>query len=357
MSPPNSHRGLSILLIDDDSAVLTAVGDYLSTREHRVFPAEEGAEGLEILRREEIDIVITDIRMPGTDGFEVLREVRKTSPGTEVIMVTGYGDIDAAVQAIREGAFDFFTKPVKMRELSASLERTARFHVLRREKERVEERLDRIGAEAREQYGLSAIIGEGPGIRAVKDMIREVSQSDLTTVLISGETGTGKELAARAIHYESGRADGPFVAVDCSAIPGSLLESQFYGHVKGAFTDARQAHQGFFEQADGGTLFLDEIGDMDLGMQAALLRTLQERRVRPLGGSKEIAVNVRVVSATNQDLSGAISEGRFREDLFYRLNTFSIRIPPLRERVEDILPIARHFLEICERDLHKSIEG
>ena len=244
-----------------------------------------------------------------------------------------------------------------MRELSASLERTARFHVLRREKERVEERLDRIGAEAREQYGLSAIIGEGPGIRAVKDMIREVSQSDLTTVLISGETGTGKELAARAIHYESGRADGPFVAVDCSAIPGSLLESQFYGHVKGAFTDARQAHQGFFEQADGGTLFLDEIGDMDLGMQAALLRTLQERRVRPLGGSKEIAVNVRVVSATNQDLSGAISEGRFREDLFYRLNTFSIRIPPLRERVEDILPIARHFLEICERDLHKSIEG
>ncbi len=348
---------MTILLIDDEPAILRTIRDHLNARGHRVHTAEGGAQGMDILRREAMDIVITDIRMSGMDGFEVLREVRRASPGTEVIMVTAHGDIDNAVRAMREGAFDFFTKPVKLREITASLERTARFHTLRAEKDRYRERLNRIGAQGRQRYGLSAIIGESPAIRVVKDLIRQVCQTENTTVLIGGETGTGKELVARAIHYESARAEGPFVAVNCTAIPESLVESEFYGHVKGAFTDAREDRAGYFEQADGGTLFLDEIGDMGLTMQSRLLRTLEERQVRRVGGSKEIPVDVRVVSATNRDLRQAVSEGKFREDLYYRLNTFTIRVPPLRERTEDILPLAQHVLARCSREMRKPIEG
>ena len=357
MTASHDNIQLSILVIDDDTAILRAIENFLKARAHRVYLAEGGSKGLEILRSEIIDIVITDIKMPDMDGFEVLRQVRRCSPDTEVIMITGFGEIEIAVKAMRQGAFDFFTKPFDVQDLNAALERTVRFQTLRREKDHYRECLDRIGEEARQNYGLNAIVGKSPGIRTVKNLISEVCQSDRTTVLIRGETGTGKELAARAIHYGSDRSEGPFVAVDCSAIPGSLVESEFYGHVRGAFTDARQAHKGYFEQADGGTLFLDEIGDMNLGMQATLLRTLEERRVRPLGGSKGIPVKVRVVSATNQDLPAAISEGKFREDLFYRLNTFAIHVPPLRERPEDILQIAGHFLKICVRDMHKPIEG
>jgi DNA-binding NtrC family response regulator len=353
----DTRVSMSVLLIDDEPAILRTIGDHLSARGHRVYQAERGAEGLEVLRREAIDLVITDLKMPGMDGFEVLREVKRLSPGAEVIMVTAHGDIDNAVRAMREGAFDFFTKPIKLRELTASLERTARFHALRTEKDRYRERLNRIGAQGRQRYGLSAIVGESAAIRAVKTLIEQVCQTDATTVLIGGETGTGKELVARAIHYEGRRADGPFAAVNCSAIPESLFESEFYGHEKGAFTDARESHQGHFELADGGTLFLDEIGDISLTMQSRLLRTLEERQVRRVGGSREIPVDVRVVSATNRDLRQAVSEGKFREDLYYRLNTFIIRVPPLRERPEDVLPLAAHFLDRYSREMRKSIEG
>jgi DNA-binding NtrC family response regulator len=348
---------MRILLIDDDPDILRSVGDYLKTRGHRLFAAGGGAQGLGILRREEVDIVITDVKMPDVDGFEVLREVQDTSPHTEVIMVTGFGDIDMAVQAMRQGAFDFFTKPIKMVELSASIERTVRFHALRQEKDRAQERLDRLDAEARERYGLSAILGEGAAIQKVRDLIRQVCRTDATTVLICGETGAGKELVARAIHCESARAGGPFVAVDCASIPPTLMESAFYGHEKGAFTDAREARKGHFEQADGGVLFLDEIGDMPLEMQARLLRTLQERSIRRVGGSAEIPVNVRVVSATNRDLPSAIAEGRFREDLYYRLNAFTIQLPPLRERPEDIPALAQSFLRRFAREMQKPVEG
>ncbi|OGG57004.1 MAG: hypothetical protein A3F84_05385 [Candidatus Handelsmanbacteria bacterium RIFCSPLOWO2_12_FULL_64_10] len=348
---------MNILLIDDEPDILRSVGDYLKTRGHRVFTARGGAQGLGILRREDVDIVITDVKMPDIDGFEVLREVWDTSPRTEVIMVTGFGDIDMAVQAMREGAFDFFTKPIKMVELSASIERTVRFHALRQEKDRAQERLDRIEEESRQRYGLSAILGESAAIQKVRDLIRQVCRTDATTVLICGETGTGKELVARAIHCESARAGGPFVAVDCTAIPQTLMESVFYGHEKGAFTDARETRKGHFEQADGGVLFLDEIGDMPPEMQVRLLRTLEERRIRRVGGSVEIPVNVRVVSATNRDLPAAIAQGRFREDLYYRLNAFTISLPPLRERPEDIPSLAEHFLRRFAREMQKPIEG
>ena len=357
MSEPEAQIELRILVIDDDPALLRSVGNYLKARGYRVYLAEGGTKGLDVLGREAVDIVITDIKMPDMDGFQVLREVRGRFPGIEVIMITAYGDIESAVRAMREGAFDFFSKPFKVEALNTALQRTVRFQTLRREKDRYRERLDRLDVEGRKRYGLSAIVGNSPGIRAVRDLIGQVSQADVTSVLICGKTGTGKELVARAIHYECFRSEGPFLAVDCSAIPESLFESAFYGHVKGAFTDARQAHKGYFEVAEGGTLFLDEISDMGLGMQAKLLRTLEERRIRPVGGTEEIPVDVQVVSATNRDLQQAISEGAFREDLYYRLNAFTIGVPALRERGEDILPLARHFLKQYARELRKPIQG
>jgi len=344
MGDQNMAMKLSVLVIDDEDDVRNSVADYLAARDHTVFRANDGPEGLALLQEQEVDIVVTDIRMPKMDGFEVLRAVRQTSPQTEVIMVTGFGDIDGAVQAMREGAFDFFTKPLKMRELSAAMERTVRFHALRKERDQVRRRLDRIGEEARRQYGIQAIIGESDSTSEIRELIRRVCENRDTTVLVTGETGTGKELVARAIHHESDRCDGPFVAVDCTAIPRDLMESTFYGHDRGAFTGATETHAGYFEQPDGGTIFLDEVGDMAPEMQARLLRTLEERSIRRVGGSGEIPVDVRVISATNARVAEAISTGQFREDLYHRLNTFDIHIPPLRERTTDIPILAQHFL-------------
>jgi DNA-binding NtrC family response regulator len=348
---------MGVLLIDDEPDVLHSVGAYLKDLGHRVHLAESGSQGLEILRREAIDIVVTDFKMPGMDGFEVLHEVKVCSPETEVIMITAYGDIDGAVKAMREGAFDFFSKPVKLRELTASMRRTVRFQALRREKERYKERLQRIEGEARQRFGLAAIIGQSDAMDDVRRLIEQVCGTNDTTVLITGETGTGKELVARAIHHGSARCHGPFVAVDCSAVPQTLFESSFYGHEKGAFTDARDAHTGYFEQADGGTLFLDEIGDLDLNMQTRLLRTLEQRSVRRLGSTTETPVDIRIVSATNRDLPRGVASGEFRRDLFFRLNTLILPIAPLREHAGDIESIAIHYLERYRHELHKSISG
>ena len=348
---------LNILVIDDDPGILWSVGNYLEGRGHRVYKAGDGREGLELLSRESIDIVITDVKMPGMDGFQVLSEVRRASPGTEVIVITAFGDIESAVRAMREGAFDFFPKPFDVGALSAALQRTVRFQTLRREKDRYRRRLDRADREDRQRYGLSAIVGGSQATRDVIGLIETVCQADGTTVLVSGETGTGKELVARAIHWQSARADAAFVALDCSAIPESLVETEMFGHVKGAFTDASEARKGHFELADGGTLFLDEISGMGLEAQAKLLRSLEERRVRPVGGAREIPVDVRVISATNLDLPQAVCEGAFRQDLYYRLNAFTIHIPPLRERPDDILAIAEHFLSRYLRELHKPVGG
>ena len=355
MSEPESRISMSILLVDDDADVRRALGHHLRDEGHNVHLSEAGLPALEVLRDTRVDIVITDVRMPGMDGFELLGCIKRDWPDTEVVVVTAYGDVDSAVRALREGAFDYFTKPFNVHDIAASLERTARYRTLLHENERFRERLDQLGAEGRARYGLDAIIGESQAIGQVKEFIAQIAQTDNTTVLVVGETGTGKELVARAIHYESSRARGPFIAVDCTAIPANLIESEFYGHVKGAFTDAREDRKGRFELADGGTLFLDEIGDMDLEMQAKLLRTLEERRVQRLGSAAEIPVDVRVISATNQDLVGLIEEGGFRRDLYYRLNTFAIRVPPLRERCEDILPLARHHLNSYAREMRKSI--
>ena len=329
---------MTVLVIDDDAHIRSSIG-------------------VEVVESQAVDIVITDVKMPGMNGFEVLRQVQSISPETEVIVITGVQEAENAFRALREGAFDFFNKPFKVEELNAAIQRTVRYQALRKEKDRVQARLDRMEAQEREKSGLNAIIGESEAVVKMKAQIRQVAATDYTTVLIVGETGTGKELVARAVHSESNRAGGPFVAVNCSAIPGNLFESAFFGHKKGAFTDAKADQKGHFELADGGTLFLDEIGDMPLEMQVRLLRALEERCIRPVGSSDEIAVDVRVVAATNRVLSVAVQEGNFREDLYYRLNVFAIQVPPLRERAGDVLFLAQHFLAGYARDLRKPLMG
>ena len=348
---------MTVLVIDDDVHIRAAIGKFLIARGHTVIEAANGEKGVEVVESQAVDIVITDVKMPGVDGFEVLRRVRSVAPETEVIVITGVKESENAFRALREGAFDFFNKPFKVEDLNAAIQRTVRYQVLRKEKDRVQARLDRFEARERERGGLNAIIGESQAVVKMKAEIQQVAATDHTTVLIVGETGTGKELVARAVHCESVRAGGPFIPVNCSAIPGNLFESAFFGHKKGAFTDAKADQKGHFELAHGGTLFLDEIGDMPLEMQVRLLRTLEDRRIRPVGSSRETEVDVRVVAATNRVLVAAVREGRFREDLYYRLNVFAIQVPPLRERVGDVLFLARHFLADYARDLRKPLMG
>ena len=348
---------MTVLVIDDDAHIRASLGTFLIARGHTVIEAANGEKGVEVVESQAVDIVITDVKMPGMDGFEVLRRVRSVAPETEVIVITGVKESENAFRALREGAFDFFNKPFKVEELHAAIRRTVRYQVLRKEKDRVVARLDRFEAQERKRSGLNALIGESQAVVKMKAQIRQVAATDHTTVLIVGETGTGKELVARAVHCESSRAGGPFIPVNCSAIPGNLFESAFFGHKKGAFTDAKADQKGHFELADGGTLFLDEIGDMPLEMQVRLLRTLEDRRIRPVGSSREMEVDVRVVAATNRALTAAVREGAFREDLYYRLNVFAIQVPPLRERVGDILFLAQHFLKSYARDLRKPLMG
>ena len=348
---------MTVLVIDDDAHIRTAIGKFLIARKHTVIEAANGEKGVEVVESQAVDIVITDVKMPGMDGFEVLRRVRSVAPETEVIVITGVKEAENAFRALREGAFDFFNKPFRVEELNAAIQRTVRYQVLRKEKDRVQARLDQIEARERERSGLNALIGESEVVVKMKAQIQQVAATDDTTVLIVGETGTGKELVARAVHCESNRAGGPFIAVNCSAVPGNLFESAFFGHKKGAFTDAKADQKGHFELSDGGTLFLDEVGDMSLEMQVRLLRTIEDRRIRPVGSSDEIAVDVRVVAATNRSLAAAVKEGTFREDLYYRLNVFAIQVPPLRERMGDVLFLARHFLADYARDLRKPLVG
>ncbi len=349
----NEQVSMTVLVVDDDAHIRSSIGKFLIARGHTVIEAADGEKAVEVVKSQAVDIVITDVKMPGMDGFEVLRRVRSIAPEIEAIVITGVKESENAFRALREGAFDFFSKPFKVEDLNVAIQRTVRYQTLRKEKDRVQAWLDQFEAQERERNSLNAIIGESEVVVKMKAQIQQVAATGHTTVLIVGETGTGKELVARAVHSESDRAHGPFIPVNCSAIPGNLFESAFLGHKEGAFTDAEANQKGHFELADGGTLFLDEIGDMPLEMQVRLLRMLEERCIRPVGSSDEIPVDVRVVAATNRSLTVAVEEGNFREDLYYRLNVFVIQVPPLRERVGDILVLARHFLADYARDLRK----
>jgi len=326
-----------ILVIDDDRSMCDLLQERLEAVDFQVVWRLSAQEGLAVLEEEDFDAVITDLSLEGASGIEICQRCRENRPNVPVIVITGFGDMDRAIDAIRAGASDFISKPVDMTILQHALERSLRDRHLREQIRRLTQReVPRI-----ESFG--SLIGTSRAMHVVYDLIRRVAPSD-TTVLLSGESGTGKELVARALHELSPRASHRFLGVNCAAMPSELLESELFGHVKGAFTDAKSGRAGLFEQAEGGTLLLDEIGEMALDMQPKLLRVLQERTLRPVGGNSNVAMTARVIAASNRDLEQEVDDRRFREDLFYRLNVVQIHIPPLRARGNDIVLLAEHFL-------------
>ncbi len=338
-----------VLVVDDEPDEALLVRDLLSRRGYEAHVADGGQTALDALAREEFDVVVTDVRMAGLSGIEVCDRIKIKFPDVPVIVVTGQADVDTAVSALRAGAYDFVTKPLSSDTVAAAVGRAVEHRSLRGELRRLRRALDATKP-------IDGIIGDSPAVRAVGEMIARIADND-ATVLITGESGTGKELVARAIHQLGARKDEPFVAINCGAVPANLLESELFGHVKGAFTDARRDRPGLFLQAGSGTILLDEIGEMPLDMQVKLLRVLQQRLVRPVGGDDEIAFGARVVCATNRDLETEVEEGRFRQDLFYRVNVVAIDVPPLRSRASDVLLLATHFLRRIGERTNKPISG
>ncbi|HWU37811.1 MAG TPA: sigma-54 dependent transcriptional regulator [Candidatus Acidoferrum sp.] len=330
-------KRVKILVIDDDESLRRVLEYNLAQEGYAVLSAASGEQGLELLKKEGADVVVTDVRMPGMDGLQVMESVRKIDPNIQVIILTAFGTIEMAVEAMKAGAFHYISKPFNRDELKLTLRKALHLKDLERENVTLRQEL-------KERTGLETIIADSPQMQAVLEMIVRVAPTE-TTVLILGESGTGKELIARAIHASSPRTGGPFVAVNCAAIPENLLESELFGHVRGAFTGAIRDRVGKFEAAERGTIFLDEIGEMRPELQVKILRCLEERVLERVGDNKLIRVDVRVLAATNKDLTKAIQAGEFREDLYYRLNVVPLQIPPLRERREDIRPLVQHFLK------------
>jgi|OpeIllAssembly_1097287.scaffolds.fasta_scaffold33872_2 DNA-binding NtrC family response regulator len=336
-----------ILVVDDDEITCSLLEEVLSKEGYAVEKALNGSEAIAKGGQRNYEVVLTDIRMSGVDGMEVLHTYRKKSPETIVIMMTAFGSIETAIGAIKEGAYDYVSKPFKLDEIKLTIRRAL-------EQKRLSEENLLYRQELISKYKLENIVGRTPAMLQVYKMIARVADSR-STVLLVGESGTGKELVARAIHFNSPRAAKPFVAVDCGSLAETLLESELFGHVRGAFTGAVASKKGLFEEADGGTCFLDEVGDIGLAMQAKLLRVVQEHEIKRVGGNETIKIDVRVVAATNKNLEELVDEKKFREDLFYRLNVVAIRLPPLRERVEDIPLLANHFLRKYAGENQKSI--
>jgi DNA-binding NtrC family response regulator len=329
-------RKKKILFVDDDPEMRELISDFFDSKEYLTTLTANGKGALHQIANFEFDAVVTDLRMPEMDGLSLLHEIRKQDPVLPVILITAFGSIESAVEAIRDGATNFVPKPFKMNTLKTIVDKAI-------EQKWVMEENRFMKEELQEKYSFQNIIGKSKAMQDVFQMIRQVAASQ-ANVLIEGESGTGKELVARALHFRSSRSQRPFITINCSALPETLLESELFGYVKGAFTDAKDTKKGLFEVADGGTLFLDEISSMTLGLQAKLLRVLQDGEIRPLGHTTSHKVDVRIICATNKDLETAIEEGTFREDLFYRLNVIAISLPSLRKRREDIPLLAQHFL-------------
>ena len=326
----------SVLVVDDDSAMRDMVVSLLEDQGIHARAAGSADEAVDRLEELDVDVVLSDIRMPGRTGIDLLGELREKRPDTPVVLMTAFGTIDSAVEAMQAGAFDYVTKPFKRDALLVTLERAFERRALEEENRRLRRALDRTSS-------FGELIGVRPAMREIFALMRKIADGR-SSVLITGESGTGKEVVARTIHFSGARAQRAFVPINCTAIPEGLLESELFGHVRGAFTGAHVSKRGLFEHANGGTLFLDEIGDMGLGLQGKLLRVLQDREIRPVGGTQSVKIDVRIIAATNRDLRQEIEAGRFRRDLFYRLNVIPIEIPPLRERPEDIPLLATAFL-------------
>jgi two-component system response regulator HydG len=337
-----------ILVVEDDAAMRELLDEQLKRRGFEVTAAASGADALGRFEERDFDAVLTDLNMKGMSGIELCRQLLAKRPEVPVLVLTAFGSLDAAMQAIRAGAWDFITKPVEMEALAVALNRALEHRALKREVRRLRDAAK--GDDTRE------LTGSSESIRRVRELIARVADSD-ASVLINGESGTGKEVGARALHRLSRRAKGPLVAINCAAVPAQLLESELFGYMKGAFTDARADRVGVFKQADGGTLVLDEVGELPLALQPKLLRALQERTVRPLGASAEETFDARIVSVTNVDLEERVAEGQFREDLFYRLNVITLTMPPLRARAQDLLELAQDFITKAAQRSGKAVRG
>jgi two-component system response regulator PilR (NtrC family) len=338
-----------ILVVDDEVSMREFLEIFLSEEGFAVETARNGEAALARLETEEYDLVLTDLKMAEVDGIAVLERTKALWPGTQVIVMTAYSTAETAIEAMKKGAYDYLSKPFKVDEIKVIIDRAIERRSLSLEVERLQGALQR-------KYAFGNIIGKSTAMQQVFDVVERVARSR-TSVLIFGESGTGKELVAKAIHYNSARADKPFIVINCGAIPEALMESEFFGHVRGAFTGAVQAKKGLFEAAHEGTIFLDEIGELPLTLQVKLLRVLQERRIKPVGGTQEFDVDIRVIAATNRNLEEDVQKGQFREDLYYRLNVIQLTLPPLRDRMDDVPHIARHFLRKYEADMGKEIVG
>jgi two-component system, NtrC family, response regulator AtoC len=340
----------SVLVIDDERNIRSLISRVLGQDNIEVHTAGTGKDGLELADQTDPDLAMVDLRLPDIDGIQVLRELRSRHPQTAVIMITAFGHIESAVAAMKSGATDYLEKPFQhLEKLRISVSRALEEVKARRE-------ITRLQGLQEGKYRTNQIIGESASTRRLREVITQLAESEAHTILVQGESGTGKELVARGLHYESARRHSPFMEVNCAAITETLFESELFGHEKGAFTDAKSTKKGLMELADGGTLFLDEVGEIPLASQAKLLRCLQERTFKRVGGTRDLKVDVRVIAATNRSLEAMVREGKFREDLFYRLNVIPLTIPPLRERREDILPLARHFLSDANSTFHKAVK-
>lgn len=342
----------SLLIIDDEENMRHMLTTLLTRFGYTVDTASDGYQALQKVSSSQYDFVLCDLKMPNMGGMEFLKNARDHLAATTVIMMSAYGTIDSAIEAMKQGAYDYISKPFKTDEVYLALKKAEERESLKRENFWLKEQIRSI----QESYTFANMVGKSKPMQAVFKMSAKAAQYD-TTVLILGESGTGKELIARGIHYEGGRAQKPFIPVNCGGIPESLLESEFFGHKKGAFTGADRNKKGLFEEADGGTIFLDEIGELPLNLQVKFLRVLQESEIRPVGDSGTKTVDVRVIAATAKDLEEEAKNGAFRQDLFYRLNVFPVTLPPLRERTEDIPLLSRHFLNRYNQSIGKEIEG
>ncbi|MGA9529201.1 MAG: sigma-54 dependent transcriptional regulator [Terriglobales bacterium] len=340
----------TVLVIDDEALTLRTISRGLTAEGFEVFTAGSGEEALKIFEEEKPDLVLLDIVLPGIDGVEVLRQMKAATPAGVVVMMSAYHMVDRAVEAMKLGAFDYLIKPFHLTDLTATLRRASEVLALR-------VRLRDTVETAKGQYDFGRIVTMNPAMRDVLEMSRKAAESDRTTILILGESGTGKGVLARAVHYSSSRANQPLLELNCATLPDTLLESELFGFEPGAFTDARRRKEGLLERAQGGTVFLDEIGNMSASVQAKLLRVLEDSTFMRLGGTKSIKIDVRLIAATNTNLKEVVAQGRFREDLFYRLNVVPLFIPPLRERQEDILPLALVLLKMFNHELKKNFLG
>jgi DNA-binding NtrC family response regulator len=348
MTPTARHH--RVLVVDDEKLIRWTLRERLEKEGWVVFEAETGAQALEALRQEDVELLLLDFKLPDTDGLEILRAAKERKPAPAVILMTAFASVQNAVDAMRLGAYDYVKKPFNLDELVLDAEKALETVTLRAEVSRYHS-LDRA------RFSIANLVGSSKKTQEIRTLVQRVAKTSARTILITGETGTGKGLVARAIHFESEQANAPFLNVTCTALPETLLESELFGHERGAFTDARATKKGLFELADTGTVFLDEIGDMPLALQGKLLRFLEDKTFRRLGGTRDLSVDVRIVAATNKDLKVAVKDGRFRSDLYYRLNVIPIHIPPLAQRKEDVPDLVHHFVSLYAEEFKKVVRG